>query len=393
MSQPLTGLTVIELSTMITASFAAMMLGEQGARVIKIEPTDMGDPMRYIGMQKGGQSALFAGCNRGKESIRVNLKSAAGQGIVRKLAESADVLLHNFRPGVMDGVNLGSETLRAANPKLIYAAVSGFGTKGPLSSAPAYDPIVQAQAGITAVQGQGDNKFIRNLICDKITAYTACQAVTAALFERERSGAGQHIDLSMLDAGLFFMFPDGFMNHALLDDDVAPQPLLADLLYELTETADGHITISAGMPHQRLGMLKAIGKAEEIGSDPRFATMDKLVENIVAYQAITRAAFKELTTAEALARLKANDVPCGECLDRDQALGHEQISANDTAEIVSHPGMGQLRVIKSPAKFAGERLPVGRLSPGHGEHTDSVLEGYGFSAADRDALREAGDIA
>lgn len=393
MSKPLDGLTVIELSTMITASFAAMMLGEQGARVIKVEPIDMGDPMRYIGMQKGGQSALFAGCNRGKESIRVNLKSEAGQGIVRQLAETADVLIHNFRPGVMDGVNLGSDALRALNPRLVYAAVSGFGKEGPLSSAPAYDPIVQAQAGFTAVQGQGDNAFIRNLICDKITAYTGCQAVTSALYQRERTGEGQHIDLSMLDAGLFFMFPDGFMNHALLDEDVAPQPLLADLLYELTETADGFITISAGMPHQRLGMLQAIGKAEEIGSDPRFATMDALVANIEAYQAITRAAFKELTTDEALKRLTDNDVPCGRCFDRDEALGHEQIAANGTAEVVDHPGMGKLRVIKSPARFGGERLSIDRLSPGHGEHTDSVLAGLGIDNEALAALKASGDVA
>ena len=137
--KPFEGITVIEFSTMITASLAAMMLGEQGARVIKVEPTETGDPLRYIGAAKGGISSIFANCNRGKESIRLDLKSPDGQAIIREMATDCDVVIHNFRPGVMEKHGLGSERLRSINPSLVYMAISGFGTKGPLSSAPAYD--------------------------------------------------------------------------------------------------------------------------------------------------------------------------------------------------------------------------------------------------------------
>lgn len=210
--KPLEGLTVLEFSTMITASFAAMQMGEQGARIIKVEPLGAGDPMRYIGATKGGISSLFANCNRGKEAIRVDIKTPEGRDLICSMIPEVDVVIHNFRPGIMDKLGLGSDALRALNPRLIYTAISGFGTTGPKHNAPAYDPIIQAQSGITATQGKGEPEFFRTLICDKITAYTACQAVTSALYLREKTGEGQHIDLSMLDSGLFFIFPDGFQT-------------------------------------------------------------------------------------------------------------------------------------------------------------------------------------
>ena len=152
--KPLESVTILEFSTMITASLASMMMAEQGARVIKVEPMEMGDPMRYIGARKADISALFANCNRGKESLRIDLKSPDGVETIKSMIPSVDVVIHNFRPGVMDKLGLGSETLRTLNPKLIYAAISGFGTKGPLSSAPAYDPMIQAHAGVAAAQGK-----------------------------------------------------------------------------------------------------------------------------------------------------------------------------------------------------------------------------------------------
>ena len=259
--KPMEGIQILEFSTMITASFAAMMLAEQGASVIKVEPIELGDPMRYLGTSKGGISALFANCNRGKSSLRVDLKSEEGKQIIKDLVKETDVVLCNYRPGVMDGLGIGSDVLREINPRLIYAGISGFGTKGPDSDKPAYDPVIQAQAGFAAVQGQGKEgpEFVRNLTCDKVTAYTACQAVTAALFHRERTGDGQHIDLSMMDAGLYFLFPDGFMHRTLLDEEeVEHTPPLSELLYELTETSDGGLTVSAANQAQQVGLLTAI---------------------------------------------------------------------------------------------------------------------------------------
>jgi crotonobetainyl-CoA:carnitine CoA-transferase CaiB-like acyl-CoA transferase len=378
--RPLEGTTIIELSTMITASLAAMMAAEQGARVIKVEPLDQGDPMRYIGSAKGGDSGLFANCNRGKESVSLDLKHPDGVRVLQELARSADVLISNYRPGVLDRLGLGSETLRAANPRLVYVAISGFGTDGPMAAAPAYDPVVQAQAGVAAVQGMETPAFVRNLVCDKITAYTACQAMTAALFQRERTGSGQHVDLSMLDSALFFVFPDGFMNHTLLDDDVLQQPLLADLIYELSLTRDGAITLSAATPKQRDGVLRALGR-EDLSADPRFATLEALVANLPAYREELAAAFAAMDTDPLLARLQAEDVPCAKCLSRDEVLEHPQVQANRSVDTTVHPRLGTMRRARLPARFHGAQLEPAGHSPAHGEHTRQVLEQLGYTPA------------
>lgn len=390
--KPLEGITVMEFSTMITASFAAMMMAEQGARVIKVEPLGAGDPMRYIGANKGGIASLFANCNRGKRSIRVNIKEESGQALIRDMVSEVDVFIHNFRPGVMDKLNLGAETLRAINPRLIYTAISGFGREGPLGSAPAYDPIIQAHAGLTATQGLGDAPaFFRTLICDKITAYTACQAITSALYFRERSGEGQVIDLSMLDAGLFFIFPDGFQNHTLLDEDVLQEPLLIDLLYELTPTKDGAVTISAGNQEMQMRSLIAVGM-EHLLADDRFNSFEKLVANLAEFKSLVSEAYLNYTTDEVIALLKEADVPCARCLSKDEVLEQEQLVANDTVEVIDHPLMGKMRVVKSPARFGGERLSPSRPSPDHGEHTREVLEEFSVPSAKIDQLSAEGIV-
>ena len=376
---------------MITASFAAMMMAEQGARVIKVEPLEMGDPMRYIGTSKGGISALFANCNRGKESIRINLKDEGGQDLVQRLAEDADVLVHNFRPGVMDRLNLGSEVLRSLNPRLVYVAISGFGKDGPLGNAPAYDPIIQAHAGLTASQGTDAPVFIRNLMCDKITAYTAIQAITAALLVREKTGDGQHIDLAMLDAGLFFIFPDGFMNHTLLDDDIEVQPRLADLIYELTSTSDGLITMSAATDQQRAGVLLALDRQDML-EDDRFSSLEKLLVNMDAFREELAESFLRFSTDEILSRLRDQHVPAAECYGYEDVLSQPQIVSNNTVEVQKHPIMGSMRIVKSPAKFSGKRLESASLSPSHGQHTKSVLSGLGLSEDEIRKYEEQGIV-
>ena len=371
--KPLEGITILEFSTMITAALSSMMLAEQGARVIKVEPHDVGDPMRFIGARKGDISSLFAGCNRGKEAIAINLKTESGQALIHQMIPQVDVVIHNFRPDTMETLNLGSDALRELNPRLIYMAISGFGTEGPLRRAPAYDPIIQAHSGMTASQGDDEAPaFMRSLLCDKITAYTACQAVTSALFARERSGEGQLVDLSMLDASLFFMFPDGFQNDALLDEDQVPGGLLIDMLYDLTLTKDGGITVAAANQDMQGRMLKAIGLLSLL-EDERFNTMKALMKNLAAFRDLVAQKCIGYTSDELLALLREAEVPCAKCLTRKEVLAQAQLSANDSIEIIDHPLLGKLRIVKSPPKFGGERLPPSRPTPGHGEHTDPVL--------------------
>ena len=385
--QPMTGVNVLEFSTMITASFAAMMLGEQGANVIKVEPIELGDPMRFLGTQKGGISALFANCNRGKKSLRIDIKSADGKKIIEDLVAETDVVLCNYRPGVMDKLGLGSEHLRSINPKLIYCGVSGFGTEGPERGTPAYDPVIQAQSGFAAVQGAGKEgpEFVRNLTCDKVTAYTACQAVTAALFHRERTGEGQNIDLSMMDAGLFFLFPDGFMHRTLLDEDVEHAMPLSELLYDLTITKDGGITMSAANQAQQVGLMTALDMLH-LFADERFNSAEKLIANIGDLREILAAAFLEYETEPLLAKLKEHDVPAAKCMDYDEVLGHVQYKANHSIDQFDHPLMGNMIRVKSPAKFNSERIEPGDASPAHGEHTVEILRSIGRSEEEISAM-------
>ena len=391
--KPLEGIRILEFSTMVTASFSAMMLADQGADVIKVEPLELGDPMRYLGSTKGGISALFANSNRGKRSLRLDIKSDAGRAIIEELAAETDIVLTNYRPGVMDGLGLGSEHLRSINPRLIYGGVSGFGTKGPQSSAPAYDPIIQAQAGFAAVQGQGRDApdFMQTLMCDKVTAYTICQAVTAALFVRERTGEGQHIDLSMMDAGLYFVFPDGFMHKTLLDHVIVEQIPLSELLYTMSETTDGAITVSAATPGQQVGLLTAIDRLALFG-DPRFDSIEKIMENVDEFRAEIAAGIASFGTDEILEKLHANDVPAARALGYEEVMAHPQYAANDSVDVAVHPLMGSMHRVKPPARFGGTRLAPAADAPAHGEHTEEILGDLGRSAADIAALAES-DVA
>ena len=390
--KPLEHITVLEFSTMITASLASMMLAEQGARVIKVEPIESGDPMRYIGARKGDISSLFAGCNRGKEAIAVDLKQPAGQELIKHMVPSVDVLIHNFRPGTMETLNLGYDALRALNPRLIYAAISGFGTEGPLRRAPAYDPIIQAHCGMTAAQGNDSTPaFFRSLLCDKITAYTACQAVTAALYARERDGVGQLIDVSMLDAGLFFMFPDGFQNHALLDEDAEPSGLLIDILYDLTLTKDGGVTIAAANEEMNQRMLSAIGMLH-LFADERFNSMKRLMANLQVFRQLVAEKCLTYTSDELVALMREAEVPCAKCLGRDEVLDQPQLAANDSVAVIDHPHLGKLRIVKAPPKFGGERLEPASPTPTHGEHTDNVLRSFAIEASAVQTLRAEGVI-
>ena len=209
MNGPLTGFRVLDLTTMVSGPVATMMLGDQGADVIKIEPID-GEYMRKAGVKHRGMPNGFLSCNRSKRSLSINLKSEEGVVAVKRLLANTDVLVQNFRPGAIERMGLGEAVAREIRPDIIFVSISGFGEKGPYSHQRVYDPIIQALSGLADIQRDKDSgkpKMVRTIIPDKTTSVTAAQAITAALLHRERTGEGQHIRLSMLDTMVAYLWP------------------------------------------------------------------------------------------------------------------------------------------------------------------------------------------
>ncbi|MDB4828898.1 CoA transferase, partial [Gammaproteobacteria bacterium] len=326
-SQPLEGIKVIELSNMITCSLAAMTMASQGAQVIKVEPPQMGDKMRPLGTQKNGVSGFFHNCNRGKRSLAIDLKSSVGVKAIKELVIRSDVLLHNYRPGVMDKLGLGSEVLRELNPKLIYVAVSGFGTKGPMADLPAFDHVIQGLAGFTDLQSPEENSFdfIRTFICDKVTAYTVGQAATAALLARATTNEGQHIDISMLHACLAFMWPDGMMHKTLKDKDRFKMSPGSDY-FETINYKDGGVAVAPLTDDHWKALLPMLGYPELLGT-PLYASIASRMTNMDQVTKVLRTPRNDIGVKKAIEVLSAADIPCAPCTKRKDLEGVEQIQA------------------------------------------------------------------
>ena len=391
-SQPLAGIEVIELSNMITCSLAAMTMAAQGAEVIKVEPPAMGDKMRPLGTQKNGVSGFFHNCNRGKRSLAIDLKSEAGVEAVKKLIARADVLLHNYRPGVMDRIGLGSDVLREINPKLIYVAVSGFGTEGPMADFPAFDHVIQGLAGFTDLQSSEEDSFdhIRTFICDKVTAYTVCQAATAALLARATTNEGQHIDISMLHACISFMWPDGMMHRTLKDDDKFEMSPGLDY-FQTINYSDGGVAVAPLADSHWEALLPMVGYPELIGT-PLYASIGSRMTNMKQVVEVLKNPRVEIGVEKALEILVAADVPCSPCLKRDDLESSEQIKAIGALETYVTKAMGKLTAPTPPVLFEGKATSQAKASPLLGEHSASILEELGWTKDSISELVNSGDI-
>ena len=391
-SQPLAGIKVIELSNMITCSLAAMTMASQGAQVIKVEPPQMGDKMRPLGTQKNGVSGFFHNCNRGKRSLAIDLKSSAGVKAIKELVIRSDVLLHNYRPGVMDKLGLGSEVLRELNPKLIYVAVSGFGTKGPMADLPAFDHVIQGLAGFTDLQSPEENSFdfIRTFICDKVTAYTVGQAATAALLARASTNEGQHIDISMLHACLAFMWPDGMMHKTLKDKDRFKMSPGSDY-FETINYKDGGVAVAPLTDDHWKALLPMLGYPELLGT-PLYASIASRMTNMDQVTKVLRTPRNDIGVKKAIEVLSAADVPCAPCTKRKDLEGVEQIQAIGALETYVTKTMGELTVTTPPILFEGKSTSQAEPSPLLGEHSEEILEELGWESPLIDSLVESGDL-
>lgn len=393
MPGPLDGIRIVDCSAYIAGPFATMVLGDQGAEVVKIEPLGVGDVMRHLGTARAGISTVFAGCNRSKRSLALDLREDRGREILCKLVAEADVFVQNFRPGVVERMGIDEPALRRVRSDLIYVSVSAFGPTGPWSGKPAFDHVIQAASGIASVQtdpATGEPRFIQNAMVDKLTALTTAQAITAALLHRERTGEGQHVELSMLASALHFLWPDGMSRDTLIGDGVALHPPIANG-YRMVRLKDGYMAIAAITQEQIHGLMRAVGRPEFV-EDERFSTLNALLANLDEFVAETEAAAAELTVAEALPNLEGEDVPCAPVLATHEIRTHPQVVANEAIEEVSHPIMGPMRRPRPPARFSHSPAGVSRHAPGLGEHSDEVLGELGFSEAERAELRAKGIV-
>ncbi len=312
MAGPLEGVRVVDVSAVVSGPLATMMLADQGAEVVKVEPPT-GDVMRLPLNSRGGMSAFFANCNRGKRSIAIDLKQQRGRELVLELAKRADVFVQNWRPGAAARLGLGETELRALKPDLIYASVSGYGDSGPYHDRPVYDPIIQGLTGHVAIQENPDvpiKDLVRNIVADKSSAYTLAQAITAALFARERGAGGQSVYVPMIDASLAFFWPDGMMKHTLLGDGVAFQGALYEI-YRIWQTADGHLIYFNASPKETHGLYRALGHPEWI-EDERFNGVNSVMpENREILGRLILAELEKRKTEDLVQSMVAEDVPVG----------------------------------------------------------------------------------
>jgi crotonobetainyl-CoA:carnitine CoA-transferase CaiB-like acyl-CoA transferase len=390
---PLSGYRVIDLTVAAAGPFATTILAEQGADVIKVERPGSGDFMRSLGTVHNGVTGVFAGFNRGKRAIALDLKHPEGLALLHDLVRTADVFVHNLRPGVDARIGVDAETLRGINPNLVYVTITGYGLVGPYAQRPAYDSVMQASSGLAAHQADasGQPQLIRNAVCDKTTALTAAQLITAALHARERGQGAAHVHVSMLHAAIAFLWPDGMQDVTFLD--AAPRTKTARATSPpIRRTADGFISITTLLDRE-FHALCAILDLTALLTDPRFADPGERSRNADALHPIVNDALTRWPTEALAARLEEEGVPHAVVNFVDRIHDDPQVVALGLLEEYDHGEAGHMRVPRPPGELDGRSFAVGPMAPRLGQHTDEVLRELGVDDAARADYRRRGVIA
>jgi CoA:oxalate CoA-transferase len=394
---PLAGVRVVDLTWYLAGPYATMILADLGAEVVKIERPD-GDPVRGNGPfldAAGAYSSYFMSVNRGKQSVVLDLKQPRGRELLLELVARADVLVENFLPGTMARLGLGYETLAARNPRLIYAALSGFGQTGPYADRPALDVIVQAMAGTMSITGEADGGPLRAgaSIGDVTGALYATIGILAALHERERSGRGQLVDVALLDSQVAILenaFARYFATGEVPGRYGTAHPLITP--FQAFATADGHVVVAASSQAQWRALCGVLGR-EDLCADIRFAERAARTEHRAALVAILAEPFLQRTTDEWVALLSAAGVPCGPVNTVDAVAADPHVQARGMLVDLDVPGLGEYRTLNSPLHLSRTPAAPAGPPPRLGEHTDAVLGAQlGLDAAALAARRAEGAI-
>jgi crotonobetainyl-CoA:carnitine CoA-transferase CaiB-like acyl-CoA transferase len=330
---PLSGIKVIDLTAMVSGPVATMMLGDQGADVIKIEPLS-GELMRNVGASNNGMTTSFLCSNRSKRSLTLNLKDDKGVDILKKLIKNADVIVQNFRPGTMKRMGLSYEEVKKINSNIIYASISGFGETGPYSKQRVYDPVIQALSGLADIQRDQKTNFpkmVRTIIPDKTTGMATAQAISSALFYRERHGQGQHIKIAMLDVMIAYLWPEGSASLSFVGKEGNPSAgqMGLDLVFKTKDNK--YITAGAVTDKEWLGMCNAFNR-QDLLVDKRFNTPRARFDNKTERRFIIAQEIKRFNANDILKKLATNEVPSAPILNREQLLDNEQVIENKIIE-------------------------------------------------------------
>ena len=393
MAGPLDGIRIIDLTTVISGPVCTQMLGDQGADIIKVEAIDRPDHARGAGYGAHQFTATFLNNNRNKRAITLDLKSDEGKAVLLKLAAMADVIIQNFRPGVVERLGIDEDAVRAVKPDIIYASISGFGEKGPFAHKPVYDPIVQALSGLTTIQAGSDEerpRLVRTIVPDKLTGITMAQAISSALVAKLRTGEGQHIRLSMLDAVVSFLWSSDMGGQTFVGKEVSVQraATFIDLIYE---TQTDYISVSAMTNQQWTSLCDAVGHPEW-KDDERFKTpggRDRYADERLN---MTQEALLAGPAEQWLKILEEAGVPCAPVLKRREMINHPQVEASGLIVESDHPVAGRIRQTRPAARYSVTTPEMRYGAPGHGEHNDEVLSEIGMSRDDIATLREKGVI-
>ena len=398
MTGPLAGVTVLDFTRVLAGPWCTLALADLGALVIKIENPKGGDDTRRFDVREelAGESAYFVFANRNKKSVALNLAHAEGRAAALRLAARADILVENFRPGVMAKLGLDYETLRADCPGLIYCSVSGYGHASPLSEVAGYDPVAQAEGGMMAINGEADGGPLRTGIsyADIFAGYNALQGVLAALYHRERSGEGQAIDIALLDGAVASLANQAQVTLATGEDTARygnHHPFLEP--FGLVETADGPLYLVIGNQRQWERFCRDVIGRPELLDHPHFRDNGARLANRAECRRLLAEVFRHDTRAGWMARFRAAGVPAGAVRSISEALAAPEVRARGMVREVDHKLAGRFEVVASPVRLSATPTAAPVAAPLLGEHTDPILAAHGYDAAEIARLREAGAVA